>query len=494
MATQFVFGNFFETELQTGVTPTTVILSVPPQATLQLPLIASGSNLEARLVIWDGTLPPEIVGCILNNQDGSLVVNRAQETTTAQAWQAGTQVMSSLTADIINTALAAYFDIAEVLESNFLPLAGGTLTGPLLLAADPTQPLQAVTKNYVDNLPGASLPLSGGTMTGVINMNGNRIFGLPTPLTPLEPASKSYVDGVVNFGTGLVLDQAGGILSGGTATAYTLVTNINYTTYVDGLTLSFTPHVSSKFGATLNPNALGPKLLQIAPGTTAPDGWMRAGCPVTVVYSISAGAFIFRNLHSQDFDFVAGDTKFSYQSADHGRWFLADGRLLSRTDPTTAALFNVVSAILGATPGHGWGTGDGSTTFGLLDGRGRVLAGRDDMGGTAAGRLAGFGLGLTGGTQNVQLVLAHLPSATLTTDIPAGQGSHTHGTSNNANTDNAGLTVAGGAVPAPQPGPATVNIDAATLPDLQGSTPLGGSDVAHSNTQPTVVANMFVRY
>ena len=32
----------------------------------------------------------------------------------------------------------------------YLPLAGGTMTGPLILAADPIQPLEAVTKQYAD--------------------------------------------------------------------------------------------------------------------------------------------------------------------------------------------------------------------------------------------------------------------------------------------------------------------------------------------------------
>ena len=32
----------------------------------------------------------------------------------------------------------------------YLPLSGGTMTGPLILAADPVQPLEAATKQYVD--------------------------------------------------------------------------------------------------------------------------------------------------------------------------------------------------------------------------------------------------------------------------------------------------------------------------------------------------------
>jgi microcystin-dependent protein len=262
---------------------------------------------------------------------------------------------------------------------------------------------------------------------------------------------------------------------------------VNYTAYVDGLTLSFIPHVTSARNATLNPNGLGAKALQIAPGVPVPDGWLQVGCPVTVVYSAAAGAFVLRNANSQDFDILVGDTKFSYQTADHGRWFLADGRTVSRTDPTTVALFNLVLPLLGA--GAAWGPGDGSTTFNILDGRGRVLANKD----AGTGRL-GLGLGAVAGAATIQLALSNLPSATLSTDIPAGQGSHTHGVTQNANTDNSSLSVTGPGAPAPSPSGATITITPATLPEMSGSTPLGGGDVAHSNVQPVAVANMFVRY
>ena len=56
----------------------------------------------------------------------------------------------------------------------YLPLAGGTLTGPVYLAGDPTDALQAATKAYVDAHSGSGggpgfLPLSGGTMLGPLN-------------------------------------------------------------------------------------------------------------------------------------------------------------------------------------------------------------------------------------------------------------------------------------------------------------------------------------
>lgn len=80
-------------------------------------------------------------------------------------------------------------------------------------------------------------------------------------------------------------------------------------------------------------------------------------------------------------------------------WLLEYGQAVSRT--TYAALF----AAIGTT----YGTGDGSTTFNLPDARGRVVAGKDDMGGSAASRLtntyAGFvgaTLGAAGGDQRSQ--------------------------------------------------------------------------------------------
>lgn len=48
-----------------------------------------------------------------------------------------------------------------------------------------------------------ALPLAGGTMSGNINMNSNRIIGLPTtPSSSNEAASKAYVDAIAASGGG----------------------------------------------------------------------------------------------------------------------------------------------------------------------------------------------------------------------------------------------------------------------------------------------------
>ena len=67
-------------------------------------------------------------------------------------------------------------------------------------------------------------------------------------------------------------------------------------------------------------------------------------------------------------------------------WLLCYGQAVSRT--SYASLFNAI--------GTTYGAGDGSSTFNLPDLRGRVVAGKDNMGGTAASRLTSAGSGVNG--------------------------------------------------------------------------------------------------
>lgn len=69
-------------------------------------------------------------------------------------------------------AINSLTNVQDVLQWNYtnkLNLAGGTMTGSLLLASDPTSNMMAATRQYVDNrLTTGYLPLTGGTMTGGI--------------------------------------------------------------------------------------------------------------------------------------------------------------------------------------------------------------------------------------------------------------------------------------------------------------------------------------
>jgi hypothetical protein len=71
--------------------------------------------------------------------------------------------------------------------------AGDTMTGPLTLPGDPTAPLHAATKQYVDGLSVSAdefVLKSGDTMTGPLTLAAD-------PIADLEAATKLYVDNSV---------------------------------------------------------------------------------------------------------------------------------------------------------------------------------------------------------------------------------------------------------------------------------------------------------
>ena len=55
--------------------------------------------------------------------------------------------------------------------ANSLPLAGGTLTGDLVLSGDPDANLKAATKQYVDTQVGSAAQTTGGTFTGDVTFD-----------------------------------------------------------------------------------------------------------------------------------------------------------------------------------------------------------------------------------------------------------------------------------------------------------------------------------
>lgn len=107
-------------------------------------------------------------------------------------------------------------------------------------------------------------------------------------------------------------------------------------------------------------------------------------------------------------------------------WLLCFGQAVPIS--TYAGLFAVV--------GTTYGVGDSSTTFNLPDLRGRVVAGRDNMGGSAANRLTSTSispnantLGATGGSQTVTLAEANIPrhAHSIAHSHTASDAGHTHG-------------------------------------------------------------------
>lgn len=166
---------------------------------------------------------------------------------------------------------------------------------------------------------------------------------------------------------------------------------------------------------------------------------------------------------------------FAGATAPNG-WLLCYGQAVSRT--TYAKLF----AVIGTT----FGTGDGSTTFNLPDLRGRVAAGKDNMGGTPANRLTtagssvdGTSIGATGGSQAHTLTTAQMPAHAHT----ASDSGHAHGVSDPTHTHTVydpghSHTISGWNLSAFDPSGGGYSVGA----DAPNSGANGAGQVANSNT------------
>jgi hypothetical protein len=110
------------------------------------------------------------------------------KTTTSASLNASTGVLTQTRSD--NTTYTV--NLFTGLDGRYVNTTGDTLTGPLLLASDPTTALQAATKQYVDTATssigaGTFLPLAGGSLTGFLTLHSD-------PTTALQAATKQYVD------------------------------------------------------------------------------------------------------------------------------------------------------------------------------------------------------------------------------------------------------------------------------------------------------------
>jgi hypothetical protein len=85
----------------------------------------------------------------------------------AQATLAQIQSQLMPAAQAVQAVSKSYVDQAiESLAGGVLTISDTTMTGPLTLCCDPTQPLQAADKHYVDENAALAVPITGGTMTG----------------------------------------------------------------------------------------------------------------------------------------------------------------------------------------------------------------------------------------------------------------------------------------------------------------------------------------
>jgi hypothetical protein len=119
-----------------------------------------------------------------------------------------------------NSAIAALSATMATSIANHLPLSGGTLTGPLILNADPTLDLGAATKQYVDNLTAAGIHFHEAVrleQPGPVSATyDNGTAGVGATLTNAGTQSILIVDGVtaVNDDRILIYEQVSATQNG----------------------------------------------------------------------------------------------------------------------------------------------------------------------------------------------------------------------------------------------------------------------------------------
>lgn len=202
---------------------------------------------------------------------------------------------------------------------------------------------------------------------------------------------------------------------------------------------------------------------------------------------------------------ATGDLKVRYGTGALSGFVRANGRTIGsatsgateRANADTQALFEflyttdlnlAVSGGRGVSAAVDWAA---NKNIALPDYRGRAIAGLDDMGNAAAGRLtaAYFGtsatvLGAAGGGESKILLQTHLPIASLVTTItdPGHQHSYTSPASFGASGAGAGIT-----------GTTAGAFTSSNTTGITASTALGGSNTPHAIVQPTILATIYIK-
>jgi hypothetical protein len=158
----------------------TLVVSWPSFTTASGQLVAAESTTVA--IAPDGFVSVNLApnqGATPAGQYYTAVFYLSDGTTTTGYWvvpavaeatlgQVQAQLMPS--AQAVQAVSKAYVDQAIVgVSESLLTASGGTLSGPLTLSGDPTQPLQAADKHYVDETFALAAPLTGAAFSGPVS-------------------------------------------------------------------------------------------------------------------------------------------------------------------------------------------------------------------------------------------------------------------------------------------------------------------------------------
>lgn len=285
-------------------------------------------------------------------------------------------------------------------------------------------------------------------------------------------------------------DMSGNLVTGGSATAFTLTTSQTFTALTDGITVTARMSATSGASPTLNVDSLGAKAIATVYGTAVPYGALLSGSVQKFTYDSTDDKWIVQGSIGASNKYIGEVFDYAGTTAP-ALCVLCYGQAISRT--TYAALYTVI--------GTTYGSGDGSTTFNVPDLRGRVVAGKDDMGGSSANRLTdqsggldGDVLGDTGGSETHALTEAELAqhdhnAGTLAAD---SNGDHAHDLAIPVSANESGsgkVGVGGTATDATYTVTNGAQTAGAHVHAISGATATAGSGDAHNNVQPTIILN-----
>lgn len=258
----------------------------------------------------------QYVNAAVAQEDATVVHLAGTETITgAKQFTASPSLPTPVGAN--DAANKGYVDtaVSSVGSGAYVPLAGGTMTGPLTLPADPAAPNQAADRNYVDNgllakadLVDGTVPsgeLGSGVASSATCLNGNSTWG---SCGGGAPAGITYATTALNW-----TQTISGTLTGGTQATVTLTpcpvgidttSGAGYQVYLSGGgnseavsvisgsggctsgagtgTITFTPFYSYASGYTVSSASSGiQETLNAGCGT---DGsyWKNSQCNVTI--------------------------------------------------------------------------------------------------------------------------------------------------------------------------------------------------------------------
>lgn len=277
-------------------------------------------------------------------------------------------------------------------------------------------------------------------------------------------------------------DITGAIVTGGTATAYNVLSYEAFDTLVrlNGQIIAFTPHTTNNAVVTLNVDALGAKPLRSAPGVELLAGTLIQGTPYLALYNNADAAFYLHGFYGNPYNIpLAGGMDYWGSTAPNSSFVFPIGQAISRA--TYSSLF----AIMGTT----YGAGDGSTTFNLPDRRGRVSTQLDPTGTiitSATMTPDGNSLGGKGGAQVHTLTVGELPAHTHNNSLSDPGHIHNVFDTSNGASGSAANTV----------GVGSRAINSITQPSTTGISITNasvGSGNSHNNMQPTIACNYILR-